>query len=91
MAFRRPDRCSMKTSSNRTDMIELRMVEEGSAYYLIPGTLVRVMQDDQTNGMSEILLGGLTKPLWTYNKFLIGRPIRDIYLGGKERDGFCFQ
>jgi hypothetical protein len=59
--------------------IELHMVEEGRAYYLIPGTLVRVMQDDQANGMSEILLGGLTKPLWTYNKFLTGRPIRDIY------------
>ena len=37
------------------------------------------MQDDQTSGMSEIPLGGLTKPLWTYNKFLTGRPIRDIY------------
>jgi hypothetical protein len=66
-------------TSNRTDMIELQMVEEGRAYYLIPGTLVRVMQDDQTNGMSQILLGGLTKPLWTYNKFLSRRPIRDIY------------
>ena len=66
-------------TSNRTDMIELQMVEEGRAYYLIPGTLVRVMQDDQTNGMSQILLGGLTKPLWTYNKFLARRPIRDIY------------
>ena len=68
-----------RIKSNRTDMIELQMVEEGRAYYLIPGTLVRVMQDDQTSGMSEVLLGGLTKPLWTYSKFLTGRPIRDIY------------
>ena len=66
-------------TSDRSDMIELHMVEEGRAYYLIPGTLVRVMQDDQTSGMSEVLLGGLTKPLWTYSKFLTGRPIRDIY------------
>jgi hypothetical protein len=29
--------------------------------------------------MSEILLGGITKPLWTYNKFLTARPLRDIY------------
>jgi hypothetical protein len=29
--------------------------------------------------MSEILLGGITKPLWTYNRFLTVRPIRDIY------------
>lgn len=66
-------------TSNRTDMIELHMVEGGRAYYLIPGTLVRVMQGDQTSGMSEILLGGLAKPLWTYNTFLTGHPIRDIY------------
>jgi hypothetical protein len=55
------------------------MVEDGSANYLIPGTLVRVTRDDPANGMSEILLGGITRPLWTYNKFLTTRPIRDIY------------
>ena len=66
-------------TNDRTDLTELHMVEDGSAYYLIPGTLVRVIRDDQTNGMSEILLGGITKPLWTYSKFLTARPIRDIY------------
>ena len=68
-----------KITSSRTDLVELHMVEEGSAYYLIPGTLVRVKRDDQANGMSEILLGGITRPLWTYTKFLTARPIRDIY------------
>jgi hypothetical protein len=38
------------------------MVEEGNAYYLIPGMLVRVTREDQGDGMSEILLGGITKP-----------------------------
>ena len=68
-----------KIRSNRTDLVELQMVEEGRVYYLIPGTLVRVTRDDQANGMSEILLGGITKSLWTYNKFLTARPTRDIY------------
>jgi hypothetical protein len=68
-----------KITSNRTDFVELQMVAEGRAYYLIPGTLVRVTHDDSANGMSEVLLGGITKPLWTYNKFLTDRPIRDIY------------
>jgi hypothetical protein len=68
-----------KITSSRTDLVELQMVEEGGAYYLIPGMLVRVTRDDQANGMSEILLGGITKPLWTYNRFLTARPIRDIY------------
>ena len=68
-----------KLTSNRTDIVELQMMEEGGAYYLIPGMLVRVTRDDQASGMAEILLGGITKPLWTYNRFLTARPIRDIY------------
>ena len=68
-----------KITSKRTDEAELQMVEDGRVYYLIPGTLVRVTRNDETNGMSEILLGGITKSLWTYNKFLTAHPTRDIY------------
>jgi hypothetical protein len=68
-----------KITSSRTDLVELHMVEEGGAYYLFAGMLVRVTREDQGNSMSEILLGGITKPLWTYNRFLTARPIRDIY------------
>lgn len=60
-------------------MTELSLVDADAAYYLIPGTLVRITQDDQVNGMSEILLRGITKPLWTYTTFLSSRPIQDIY------------
>ena len=68
-----------KIANNRTDLAELQMLQDGGAYYLIPGTLVRVIQDDPANAMSRILLGGIERPLWTYTKFLTGRPIRDIY------------
>jgi hypothetical protein len=66
-------------TSDRTDATELQMVEDGGAYYVIPGTLVQVVKDDRANGMSQVLLGGITKPLWTYTKFLSARPIRDTY------------
>lgn len=66
-------------TSDRTDLTELRMVEGGGAYYLIPGTLVRVIRHDQSSGMSQILLGGISRALWTYSKFLTARPIHDIY------------
>lgn len=62
-----------------TDATELQMVEDGTAYYLIPGTLVQVVKDDSANGMSQILLGGITRPLWTYTKYLTARPIHDTY------------
>jgi len=58
-------------TSDRTDSTELQMVEDGGAYYLIPGTLVQVVQDDQVNGMSDIL--------WTYTRFLSATPVTDTY------------
>ena len=66
-------------TSHRTDLTELQMLQDGRAYYLIPGALVRVIRDDHGEGMSEILLGEIAKPLWTYTKFLSARPMRDMY------------
>ena len=62
-----------------TDATELQMVEDGAAYYLIPGTLVQIVKDDPAEAMSEILLGGITRPLWTYTKYLTASPIHDTY------------
>src|SRR6516164_10410290 len=66
-------------TSDHTDLRELHMVENLQAYYLIPGTLARVIRDDHANGMSEFLLAGITTPLWTYTRFLSARPIQDTY------------
>ena len=55
------------------------MVEDIEAYYLIPGTIVRVAQSDPATGMSEIQLGGITRLLWTYTNFLTTRPMQDTY------------
>jgi hypothetical protein len=66
-------------TSDHTDLRELHMVENLEAYYLIPGTLARVIQDDHANGMAEILLPGIPTPLWTCTKFLTARPIPDAY------------
>jgi hypothetical protein len=66
-------------TSDHSDLRELHMVENLRAYYLIPGAVARVIQDDHANGMSEILLAGIPTPLWTYTKFLTARPIRDTY------------
>jgi hypothetical protein len=68
-----------RITSDHTDLRELHMVENLQAYYLIPGTLARVIRDDHANGMSEILLAGILTPLWTYTKFLSARPIHDVY------------
>jgi hypothetical protein len=68
-----------RITGHRTDATELQMVEDIQAYYLIPGTIVRLVQNDPVTGMPEIQLGGITRFLWTYTKFLSTRPIPDTY------------
>ena len=41
-------------TKHRTDEMELRMVEQVRAYYLIPGGIVRLVQQDAASGMSQI-------------------------------------
>ena len=66
-------------TKNRTDEIELRMVEQLRAYYLIPGSIVRVVHQDAASGMSQIHSAELRTNLWTLTKFLSRRPIKNTY------------
>jgi hypothetical protein len=68
-----------RIAARRTDATELQMIEDGQAYYLIPGTIVQVVKEEPANGMSQMHLGGLTTSLWTYTRFLSKHPLQDIY------------
>jgi hypothetical protein len=65
--------------AHRTDEAELQAVEDIQCYYLIPGTIVQVVNEDPAKRMSQIRLGGITKPLWTYSRFLSKHPVQDTY------------
>lgn len=65
--------------SHRNDATELHMVENLEAYYLIAGSIVRVLRTDPTTGISEIKYPRITKCLWTYSRFLSTRAIEDTY------------
>jgi hypothetical protein len=54
-------------------------VENVHCHYLIPGTVVQVIKEDPAKGMSQIWVGGITTPLWTYTRFLSKHPVRDTY------------
>src|SRR5260221_11919580 len=62
-----------RITNHRTDALELEMVDDPRVYYLIPGTLVQVIQDDPGTGTSQFLLGEIPKDLWTATKFLSKR------------------
>jgi hypothetical protein len=46
-----------------TEDKELELVEQLPVYYLIPGTLVQVVQNDAASGMSQIRINGITRNL----------------------------
>jgi hypothetical protein len=64
---------------HHTDATELDVVQNAACYYLIPGTIARVLSEDSAHGISQIQLGNITTPLWTYTKYLSKTPIADTY------------
>ena len=66
-------------TARRTDAAELRVIEDGQCYYLIPGTIVQVLQEDPRRHMSLMRMGSVTRSLWTYTRFLSKRPVQDTY------------
>ena len=79
-----PYACSNKQDVDRivghhTDATELDVVQNAGCYYLIPGTIAKIVSEDQASGIAQIQLGNITIPLWTYSRFLSKSPIPDTY------------
>jgi hypothetical protein len=64
---------------HRTDLLEVKMVSDLHAYYLIRGVLVQVVQEDAASGMSEVHLPGGCKTFWTLKRFLSRSPVKDTF------------
>src|ERR1700730_6833602 len=65
-------------TKDRNDELELKMVEKQRAYYLIRGSMVQVVAEDTSSGLSQINMAGITTNLWTLSKFLTKHPLKDI-------------
>jgi hypothetical protein len=66
-----------KITGSGGDELELKMVEELKAYYLIRGTMVQIVKEEP-GGVSQIRIDGITKPLWTRSDYLTRRPLKNI-------------
>ena len=66
-------------SSPAGDEVELKMVEQVKAYFLIPGTIVQVTEEDPSSGLSKIRMAGITVDLWTLTRFLSKDAVKDTY------------
>jgi hypothetical protein len=68
-----------KMTSHPADSVILKMVEQVKVFYLTPGTIVQVTEEDSHTGTSKIRLAGITVDLWTLTSFLTKHPIKDTY------------
>jgi hypothetical protein len=68
-----------KMTSHPADSVILKMVEQVKVFYLTPGTIVQVTEEDSHSGTSKIRLAGITVDLWTLTSFLTKHPIKDTY------------
>jgi hypothetical protein len=68
-----------RMANNPGDEARLKMVEQVKAYFLIPGMIVQVTEEDQGSGMSKIRMAGITADLWTLTRFLSKQPFKDTY------------
>src|ERR1700736_4219498 len=68
-----------RMANNPGDSVVLKMVEQVKAFYLTPGTIVQVTEEDSHTGTSKIRLAGITVDLWTLTSFLSKHPIKDTY------------
>jgi hypothetical protein len=62
---------------HRTGLVELKMVQDLRACYLIRGGIIQVIQEEAASGMSEIHVPGHPRTFWTLKRFLSRSPIRD--------------
>jgi hypothetical protein len=60
------------------DGVRLQMVEQLRAYYLVSGTIVKVVKEEPASGLAEIEIAGIVPKLWTPSRFLSARPIPDV-------------
>ena len=65
-------------TKDRSDGLELKMIEQLRAYYLIRGTMVQVVTENKSSGLSQVNMAGITTNLWTLTKFLTKHPLKDI-------------
>ncbi len=69
----------LEITKHRTDRLELQMVQDLRAYYLIRGVIIQVVQEDAASGTSEVHVPGGFRHFWTLTRFLSRSPIRDAW------------
>jgi hypothetical protein len=71
------DAARLAAAKNASSDIELQ--DKAHAYFLLPGMIVYVLENDSAAGLSRVRASGIVVELWTETKYLSAQPIKDSY------------
>jgi hypothetical protein len=58
---------------------DIELQDKTHAYFLLPGMIVYVLENDSSTGLSRVRASGIVVELWTETKYLSSQPIKDSY------------
>jgi hypothetical protein len=68
-----------KLAGAKSASTDVELQDKTHAYFLLPGMLVFVLENDSAAGLSRVRASGIVVDLWTETKYLSSEPLKDSY------------
>jgi hypothetical protein len=68
-----------KLADAKSASTDVELQDKTRAYFLLPGMLVFVLENDSASGLSRVRASGIVVDLWTETKYLSPEPLKDSY------------
>jgi hypothetical protein len=68
-----------KLADAKSASSDIELQDKAHAYFLLPGMLVFVLENDTASGLSRVRASGIVVDLWTETKYLSAQPLKDSY------------
>ena len=68
-----------KLANAKSASSDVGLQDKAHAYFLLPGMLVFVLENDTAAGLSRVRASGIVVDLWTETKYLSSQPLKDSY------------
>jgi hypothetical protein len=68
-----------KLADAKSAATDVGLQDKTHAYFLLPGMLVFVLENDSAAGLSRVRASGIVVDLWTETKYLSTQPVKDSY------------
>lgn len=68
-----------KLASAKSAATDVELQDKTHAYFILPGMLVFVLENDSAAGLSRVRASGIVVDLWTETKYLSAEPLKDSY------------